>query len=121
MSADWRARYEKAIEITRRAGQVALRYFDTNLTVETKGDSSPVTIADRETEQALRGAIREAFPGDGFLGEEYGQTRGTTGYRWILDPIDGTRSFVRGIPMWAVPPTTPCAATAPTATTGASA
>jgi histidinol-phosphatase len=102
MSLDWRARYEKAIEITRRAGQVALRYFDTKLTVETKGDSSPVTVADRETEQALRGALTEAFPGDGFHGEEYGHTPGTTGYRWVLDPIDGTRSFVRGIPMWAV-------------------
>src|SRR5215218_10232005 len=101
MSADWRARYEKAIEITRRAGQVALRYFDTNLTVETKGDSSPVTVADRETEQALRGALQEAFPGDGFLGEEYGDTPGTSGYRWIIDPIDGTRSFVRGVPLWA--------------------
>lgn len=102
MNADWRARYEKAIDITRRAGQVALRYFDTALTVETKGDSSPVTIADRETEAMLRRELAEAFPGDGFLGEEYGDTPGTTGYRWVLDPIDGTRSFVRGIPMWAV-------------------
>ncbi len=46
--------------------------------------------------------MTEAFPGDGFLGEEYGETPGTTGYRWILDPIDGTRSYVRGIPIWAV-------------------
>lgn len=102
MNADWRARYEKAVEITRRAGQVALRYFDTELTVETKGDRSPVTVADRETEMALRTALQQAFPGDGFLGEEYGELPGTTGYRWVLDPIDGTRSFVRGIPMWAV-------------------
>src|SRR3954453_15978579 len=101
MNPDWRSRYEKAIDITRRAGQVALRYFDTPLTVELKGDQSPVTIADRETEQALRSDLQGAFPGDGFLGEEYGDTPGTTGYRWILDPIDGTRSFVRGIPLWA--------------------
>lgn len=102
MNPHWRERYEKAIDITRRAGQVAMRYFDTPLTVETKGDDSPVTIADRETEQTLRGSLAEAFPGDGFLGEEYGDTPGTSGYRWILDPIDGTRSFIRGIPTWAV-------------------
>jgi histidinol-phosphatase len=102
MNPDWRSRYEKGIDITRQAGKVAMRYFDTMLTVETKGDQSPVTIADRETEQTLRKSILEAFPGDGFLGEEYGDTPGTSGYHWILDPIDGTRSFVRGIPIWAV-------------------
>jgi histidinol-phosphatase len=102
MNAAGRERYEKAIDITRRAGQVALRYFDTTLTVERKGDDSPVTIADRETEQSLRTQVSEAFPGDGFLGEEFGDTPGTTGYRWILDPIDGTRSFVRGVPLWGV-------------------
>lgn len=102
MNPDWRSRYEKAIDITRRAGKLAMRYFDTALTVEFKGDLSPVTIADRETEQALRTGILDAFPGDGFLGEEYGDTPGTTGFRWILDPIDGTRSFVRAIPLWAV-------------------
>lgn len=102
MNPHWRTRYEKAIDIARRAGQVAMKYFDTALTVETKGDDSPVTIADRETEQLLRGCLAEAFPGDGFLGEEYGDTPGTTGYRWIIDPIDGTRSYVRGIPTWAV-------------------
>jgi histidinol-phosphatase len=102
LNADWRARYEQGIAFARAAGKIALGYFDTNLTVETKGDDSPVTIADRETERSLRSAISAAFPGDGFLGEEFGDTPGTTGYRWILDPIDGTRSFVRGIETWAV-------------------
>lgn len=102
MNPEWRERYEKAIDITREAGNVAMRYFDTPLTVETKGDDSPVTVADRETEQTLRGRLGAAFPGDGFLGEEYGDTPGGSGYRWIIDPIDGTRSFVRGIPTWAV-------------------
>src|SRR5688572_13778939 len=88
MNPDWRARYEQAIDLTRRAAQVALGYFDNNVAVEYKRDTSPVTVADRETEQALRAALQEAFPGDGFLGEEYGDTPGTTGYRWILDPID---------------------------------
>jgi histidinol-phosphatase len=102
MNPDCRSRYEKAIDLTRRAGKVALGYFDTELTVELKGDLSPVTIADRQTEQALRVAILDDFPHDGFLGEEFGDTPGTSGFRWILDPIDGTRSFVRGIPIWAV-------------------
>lgn len=101
MNADWRTRYEKAIEIAQEAAKVAMRYFDTELDVELKGDESPVTIADRETELALREALTKAFPGDGFLGEEYGNTPGSTGYRWIIDPIDGTRSFIRGIPTWA--------------------
>lgn len=101
MNPDWRSRYEQAITITRESARIAMRYFDTPLNVETKGDDSPVTIADRETEQALRHHLQAAFPNDGFLGEEYGDTPGSTGYRWILDPIDGTRSFVRGIPTWA--------------------
>ena len=100
MSADVRSRYEKGIGFARAAGKVALGYFDKGVPVETKGDDSPVTVADREAEQWLRAAITAAFPGDGFLGEEFGDTPGTTGFRWIMDPIDGTRSFVRGIPLW---------------------
>jgi histidinol-phosphatase len=102
MNPEWRSRYELAVEAARKAGRLALKYFDTELTVERKGDQSPVTVADREAEQLLRGTLHQAFPGDGFLGEEFGETPGTSGYRWILDPIDGTRSFVRGIPLWAV-------------------
>jgi histidinol-phosphatase len=101
MNPEWKARYETAIDVARRAAQRALRYFHESVEVEWKHDQSPVTIADRETEQELRTALQERFPGDGFLGEEYGDTPGTTGFRWVLDPIDGTRSFVRHIPIWA--------------------
>ena len=101
MNPEWRARYETAVEAARRAGQVALGYFDAGLAVEWKSDHSPVTAADREAEQLLRTTLQAAFPGDGFLGEEYGELPGTSGFRWVLDPIDGTRSFVRGIPLWA--------------------
>jgi histidinol-phosphatase len=100
LNPDWRSRYETAVEATRRAGQVALRYFDSKLTVEWKKDESPVTVADRETEAVLRSALKSAFPHDAFLGEEHGEEPGSSGYRWIIDPIDGTRSFVRGIPLW---------------------
>ena len=102
MSADWRQRYETAIPLTQAAGRIALGYFDQPLEVIRKSDDSPVTIADRNTETMLRERLHDAFPADGFLGEEYGDTPGTSGYRWILDPIDGTRNFVRGVPQWAV-------------------
>jgi histidinol-phosphatase len=101
MNPQWRSRYEAAVDVTRQASRRALGYFDAAVEVEWKHDQSPVTVADRETEQELRTALADLFPGDGFLGEEYGDTPGSTGFRWILDPIDGTRSFVRGIPLWA--------------------
>lgn len=98
---DWQARYQLAVEAARDAGQRALAYFDGELKVEWKQDHSPVTVADREAEQLLRNRLLGAFPDDGFLGEEFGERPGSSGYRWIIDPIDGTRSFVRGIPIWA--------------------
>ncbi len=101
MNADWRNRYEVALEAARKAGEFAMGYFEAGVGVEWKQDHSPVTLADRGAEQLLRKTLLEKFPGDGFLGEEYGSTPGESGYRWIIDPIDGTRSFVRGVPIWA--------------------
>src|SRR5439155_13708608 len=89
MNPDWRNRYELAITAAKEAGQLALRYFDTNLTIEWKKDLSPVTLADREAEALLRTRLLGAFPRDGFLGEESGDTPGNSGLRWIIDPIDG--------------------------------
>jgi histidinol-phosphatase len=86
--------------VARLAGEVALGHYRTALTVESKGDGSPVTIADREAEQAARAWITQRFPSDGILGEEFGAREGTSGRRWLLDPIDGTKSFVRGVPLW---------------------
>jgi histidinol-phosphatase len=102
MNSEWRARYELARVAARAAGEVAVGYFDGSFTVEIKGDHSPVTVADREAEKLIRKMIADEFPGDGVLGEEFGESPSTSGYRWILDPIDGTRSFVRGIPLWGV-------------------
>jgi histidinol-phosphatase len=101
MNPEWRARYEVAVEAAEKAGQLALRYFDAGLAVEWKQDRSPVTVADREAEALLRTALLGKFPGDGFLGEESGDTPGSSGFRWVIDPIDGTRSYVRGVPLWA--------------------
>jgi histidinol-phosphatase len=100
MNPEWRARYEVAVDAARKAARLALGYFEGSLAVEWKKDHSPVTAADREAEQLLRTTLLGAFPGDGFLGEESGALPGSSGFRWVIDPIDGTRNFVRGIPLW---------------------
>lgn len=87
-------------EVADTAAKVAMRHFRTDVRVERKVDRSPVTIADREAEQAARGVIERLFPQDGIVGEELGTTRGEARRRWIIDPIDGTRTFVRGVPLW---------------------
>jgi histidinol phosphatase-like enzyme (inositol monophosphatase family) len=98
---DINARLELAVEAAREAGRITLEYFRReDLQVERKGDDSPVTVADRKAEEHLRGRIAEAFSTDGILGEEFGEQPGTSGYRWILDPIDGTKSFIHGVPLY---------------------
>lgn len=92
-------RLELAIAIAREVGEVTLGFFQKpSLAIEFKSDGSPVTEADKLVESIIRSRIAQQFPGDGVLGEEEGEARGTSGYRWILDPIDGTRPFSRGIP-----------------------
>jgi len=94
-------RLELAVEIARRAGDETLKLFrQDTLQVELKGDGSPVTVADRAAEQLLRKLISAKFPGDAILGEEFGQQSGDTGFCWVLDPIDGTKSFIHGIPLY---------------------
>ncbi|MGE3807755.1 MAG: inositol monophosphatase [Gemmataceae bacterium] len=106
MNPEWKNRYELAIDAARQAGKLALQYYpDADSaafarSIEWKEDMSPVTRADREAEHHLRTTLLGAFPADGFLGEESGDTPGSSGFRWIIDPVDGTRSFVRGIPLW---------------------
>jgi histidinol-phosphatase len=98
---DLRSRLEFAVRIAREAGDHTLRYYRRpDLEIESKADSSPVTQADREAEALLVLRIRAAYPADGILGEESGEVPSRNGYRWILDPIDGTRSFARGVPLF---------------------
>jgi histidinol-phosphatase len=92
---------EVAIGAARAAGEAALKYYRPGLAVTIKPDTSPVTEADREAERVIRDIIRRAYPDHGLLGEEYG-AEGSQDVRWIIDPIDGTRNFVRRIPLWAV-------------------
>lgn len=87
--------------VARLAGLVALEHFRTKLTVETKSDGSPVTVADREAEQVARDWIHAHFPDDTVLGEEAGVQQSLSNERrWVIDPIDGTKTFVRGVPFW---------------------
>lgn len=94
-------RYEAAKRFAREAGSLTLRHFNArSFEVERKDDGSHVTIADRDAESLLRTRIEDAFPDDAILGEEHPEKPGTSGYRWILDPIDGTASFVHGVPLY---------------------
>ena len=101
MNPAWRTRYELAMDAARKAGDLARGFYETTFDVEKKADNSPVTIADKQAEQLIRQMVAQHFPDDGFLGEEFGDQPGASGFRWVIDPIDGTRSFVRHIPIWA--------------------
>jgi histidinol-phosphatase len=93
---------EFGVDLARGAGEITLQYFRKKPETSKKSDGSYVTIADREAESYLRKRIAERFPDDGILGEEEGESHGTSGRRWILDPIDGTFAFVHGVPLYGV-------------------
>lgn len=98
-------RFAAAKAIAEEAGAMALDYFNRRetLVIETKYDlQDVVSIADRNTEKLIRRRVEAMFPQDGFLGEEFGHTAGSSGYTWIVDPIDGTAAFVNGMPSWCV-------------------
>ncbi|MDQ1542351.1 MAG: histidinol-phosphatase [Actinomycetota bacterium] len=91
-----------ALRLADAADAISLRRFGAlDLTVETKLDFTPVTDADRAVEQAIRTTLAEQRPDDAIVGEEFGATSAGTGRRWVIDPIDGTKNFVRGVPVWA--------------------
>jgi histidinol-phosphatase len=95
------ATLDTAVALVRAAGERTLRWFRaTDLEVERKDDGTPVTAADKDAERFLRERLADAFPGDGVLGEEEAPTEGTSGRRWIIDPIDGTKAFTCGVPLY---------------------
>jgi histidinol-phosphatase len=102
----WEMLYSQEIETARRAAklsaELALRHQKAGITAENKPDDSPVTIADKECEKLIAKTLLETFPDDGILGEEGSNKESKNGRRWIIDPIDGTRDFVRGNPLWSV-------------------
>jgi histidinol-phosphatase len=99
--ADLSSRLDFAVAVAAEAGELILRHYgDSDLAIEHKRDASPVTAADRESEQLIRDRVSGSWPGDGVLGEEFAETRGSSGYRWILDPVDGTKSFIHHVPLF---------------------
>ena len=94
-------RLQAALALAREAADEILRHFRSDgLLVEAKADESPVTIADRNAETLIREGIARLFPQDGILGEEFDDVPGSSEYRWIIDPIDGTKPFVHGVPLF---------------------
>jgi histidinol phosphatase-like enzyme (inositol monophosphatase family) len=96
----WSHELEVAVQAVRQAAELALRY-QPGIVAEQKPDNSPVTEADRECERLISRMLKDAFPDDGLLGEEGARAESRSGRRWIIDPIDGTRDYVRGNPLWA--------------------
>lgn len=91
----------EAVELARAAGEATLHWFrNDDLAIDRKGDGTPVTQADREAERLIRAELAVRHPDDGILGEEEAETPGTSGRRWILDPIDGTKAFTHGVPLY---------------------
>jgi myo-inositol-1(or 4)-monophosphatase len=91
-----------AVQVAQDAGRLTLGYFQSGLRPEFKGDDSPVTVADREAEQLIRSRIADRYPQHGLLGEEFGEEQAGASHRWLIDPIDGTKSFVLGVPLYGV-------------------
>lgn len=103
MTTSWRSHLEFATQTAWQAGQLTLGYFQTGVHTDFKTDDSPVTVADREAESLIRRRIEAQYPEYGIVGEEFGESAaGSGGRRWIVDPIDGTRSFICGVPLYAV-------------------
>jgi len=93
---------ETAIEAAKKGGEVASKYFETELEHEIKDDKSFVTKADKETEAAILSVLKAKFPDHAFLAEETGESGNHPEYLWVIDPIDGTANFVNGLPLWAI-------------------
>jgi histidinol-phosphatase len=95
--------FEFTTELAYRAGRITLGYFNTGIRPDYKADDTPVTAADRAAEEFLRVEIEKRYPTHAIVGEELGKKAGQGNpYRWIIDPIDGTKSFMRGVPLYAV-------------------
>jgi len=103
MTSTLRSYMDFAIETASEAGKLTLDYFQTGIQPDFKEDDTPVTIADQKSEELIRARIEKQFPSHAIVGEEYGKNENKdASHRWFIDPIDGTKSFVRGVPLYAV-------------------
>lgn len=99
--ADFAKRIAFGLRLAAEASRVTLQYFRTDsFRVERKNDRSPVTLADKQAEETVRKLVESHYPDDAILGEEFGGIAGTTPFEWIIDPIDGTKSFISGVPLY---------------------
>jgi len=96
--------FQNAIDIVDEAGKITIGYFKKNLIIENKDENffNPVTIADKSAEKKIREMIEKLYPNDSVVGEEYGTKSGSSDFTWIIDPIDGTKAFISGIPTWGI-------------------
>jgi histidinol-phosphatase len=103
MAPDLSSLFDFAVETAYLAGKFTLAYFRTDLSTTYKADDTPVTIADRGAEELIRSRIEKRYPGHAIIGEELGQKASQAStYRWLIDPIDGTKAFIHGVPLYAV-------------------
>ena len=103
MTGSYRSYLDFAVETAYLAGRLTLGYFQTGLRPDMKADDTPVTAADRAAEQLIRGRIERRYPQHAIVGEEFGATEHAGAeFRWFVDPLDGTKSFVRGVPLYGV-------------------
>jgi myo-inositol-1(or 4)-monophosphatase len=100
MDFDIDSYHKTAIDIAKKGGQHTLNYFGNKIEIERKSDDSPVTLADQEAEEVMRQEISKRFPDHGIVGEEHGIINEESPFQWILDPIDGTKSFIHGVPLY---------------------
>jgi len=99
--SEHRSRLDFALTVSQKAAETILTHYQSQtLGVESKADDSPVTVADKGAERLIRDALAESFPEDGILGEEFDDVPSQNGYRWVLDPIDGTKPFIYGVPLF---------------------
>ncbi len=96
------SRLDFAVDLSRRAGELGMSFFREleKLQIESKGHQDLVSNGDKEVELFVRAEIAKAYPEDGIVGEEHAPVQGSSGHIWVIDPIDGTANFVRGIPQW---------------------
>lgn len=102
MAEDLQEYLRFARETAYQAGRLTLEYFNKGVQADAKADGSPVTIADRQAEQVVRRAVEQRYPTHAVLGEEFGESGDKSSHRWIIDPIDGTKSFIHGVPLYGV-------------------
>ncbi|MBN2000169.1 histidinol phosphate phosphatase [candidate division KSB1 bacterium] len=102
MPIDYNKLLEFAVQTAFTAGRLTLGYYQAGVIPDKKKDDTPVTVADRKAEELIRGYIEKQYPDHSIIGEEFGEINKNSEFKWYVDPIDGTKAFIRGVPLYAV-------------------